>query len=679
MKKNYFNLLLLFISISVFAQQPYYNGIDFTLTGIPLKNALATKIINTHTNQLSYSQIWNACQITDLDPNNSANVLLIYGWENGTDADVTNDLSRSKTNNGGGTGQWNREHVYAKSLGTPNLGTSGPGADAHHLRSADVQRNGTRSSLKFITGSGNSGIVGSGWYPGDQWKGDVARMIMYMWLRYGNRCLPSNVAFGTANSVEPEMINLLLDWNAADPPSSYEDARNTYHDGTGTYAQGNRNPFIDEPYLATLIWGGTPAQDRWGLAAPDTQAPTVPTNLAVSNPTSTTMDLTWTASTDNIGVTAYDIYVDGVYNATSTTNSITITGLTASTTYSFTVLAKDAAGNTSAQSAAVNGTTTAPDTIAPTVPTNLVTSNPSSTTMDLTWTASTDNVGVTAYDIYVDGVYNATSTTNSITITGLTASTTYSFTVLAKDAAGNTSAQSAPVNGTTTAASTYCANETFENIPANNSSYTLRTWTGNDGIANGWTATNARTDQTLTTRAITMRNGVLTSPSIGGGIGSLTVSTQRVFSGGAGVYELFVNGVSKGTVPYGTAVQTTTISNINTTGNISIEFRLGATGTTSDRVKFDDLNWACYTVLGVDSFELSKIKIYPNPATENTLNITTDRDLNVSVFDILGKQILKDNVSNNNTNIDISSLNSGIYFVKLSSDEGTITRKFIKK
>jgi endonuclease I len=270
MKKKYTYLLLLVAGLS-FAQtgspaMPYYNGMDWTQTGTTLKTALANKTISKHTNFISYSEVWNADMITDLDPNNSSNVQLIYGWEVGIDADVTNDLSRDKNNNGGNSGQWNREHVFAKSLGNPTLddgGTSDAGEDAHHLRASDVQRNNNRGSLKFIAGTGNSHAQSGGWYPGDQWKGDVARMMMYMYLRYDTQCLPTAVGIGTVSASDANMLDLFLQWNAEDPVNMYEDNRNTYHGGTGAYAQGNRNPFIDNPYLATRIWGGPAAENRW--------------------------------------------------------------------------------------------------------------------------------------------------------------------------------------------------------------------------------------------------------------------------------------------------------------------------------------------------------------------------------------------------------------------------------
>ncbi len=265
-------LLSYLIVFQLFAQQSYYNDVDLWLDGMALKDELATKIINTHTHTLDYDDAREALKIVDLDPGQNDNVLLIYGFapelcpaSPGNDND---HRRRDKSDFGGAADcEWNREHTYPKSLGTPDLGTSGPGADAHMLRACDVQRNGERGSKKFRDGSGNSHTVNSDyWYPGDEWKGDVARMMMYMYLRYGNRCLPINVGFGTTNAFDSNMINLFLEWNAEDPVSDYEVNRNNYLANAGnTYGQGNRNPFIDNPYLATRIWGGTPAEDIWGI------------------------------------------------------------------------------------------------------------------------------------------------------------------------------------------------------------------------------------------------------------------------------------------------------------------------------------------------------------------------------------------------------------------------------
>lgn len=268
MKKFYFLVLIIAINFSVYAQQSYYDDINLTVTGIALKNELALKVEDTHTNVLSYG--WNATQATDLNPSNSSNVLLIYGYEDGSDADCTNDLERGVNAHGGDPCEFNREHVYPKSLGTPSFeSNSTPGADGHHIRASDVQRNGQRGNQKFADGTGNSRNVTGGWYPGDEWKGDAARVIMYMYIRYGGQCLPTNVGIGSSASTPDDMIELFLKWNSEDPVSTYEDNRNSYHTSGDTYSQGNRNPFIDEPYLANLIWG-TPAgqmdaEDRWGI------------------------------------------------------------------------------------------------------------------------------------------------------------------------------------------------------------------------------------------------------------------------------------------------------------------------------------------------------------------------------------------------------------------------------
>jgi chitodextrinase len=164
------------------------------------------------------------------------------------------------------------------------------------------------------------------------------------------------------------------------------------------------------------------------------------------------INLIWNAATDEIGVAGYRVYRDGALFATlGNVTSYQNTGLSAATTYSYTVQAVDAAGNASSQSMPASATTPAtPDTSAPSTPTGLTATAVSSSRIDLTWTASTDNVGVTRYRLYRNGAFltllgNVTSYQNN----GLSASTTYSYTVQAIDAAGNASGQSAPASATT--------------------------------------------------------------------------------------------------------------------------------------------------------------------------------------------------------------------------------------
>ncbi len=186
---------------------------------------------------------------------------------------------------------------------------------------------------------------------------------------------------------------------------------------------------------------------------PDSQAPTGPTNLSASATTTTATKLTWTASTDNLGVKEYRLYVDGVLKATTTDPIYSLSGLTASTTYSVLVVAVDAAGNVSAPSTTLRVTTLAivvPDSQAPSVPVNLVSSEVQTTSFKLNWAASTDNVGVKEYRIFVDGVLKTTTTDLSLTVSGLTAGTIYTVYVVAVDAAGNASVASTSLKVTTT-------------------------------------------------------------------------------------------------------------------------------------------------------------------------------------------------------------------------------------
>ncbi|MCK4662622.1 MAG: endonuclease [Bacteroidales bacterium] len=184
-----------------------------------------------------------------------------------------------------------------------------------------------------------------------------------------------------------------------------------------------------------------------GGAIVDTEAPSIPNGLGSSDVTETTFTLSWNASTDNVAVTAYDVYQDGSWIGSSANTSYNISGLSAWTTYSMTVKAKDAAGNVSAASSALNVTTA--DTHAPSVPDGLIASNITETTFTLEWNTSTDNVSVSGYDIYQNGSFIGSSSTISYSITGLSAETTYSMTVKAKDAAGNTSSASTILNVTT--------------------------------------------------------------------------------------------------------------------------------------------------------------------------------------------------------------------------------------
>ena len=186
------------------------------------------------------------------------------------------------------------------------------------------------------------------------------------------------------------------------------------------------------------------ASTALGVKTKDTEAPSAPTNVVASSITGTDFTLTWTASTDNEGVTGYDVYLNNNLKTSVAGPSAIITGLVQYTTYSVTVKAKDAAANVSTASTAVDVKTK--DTEIPSAPTNVVASSITGTGFTLSWTASSDNAGVTGYDVYLDNNFKATVTSSPASITGLTQNTTYSVTVKAKDAASNASSASTVIN-----------------------------------------------------------------------------------------------------------------------------------------------------------------------------------------------------------------------------------------
>lgn len=217
-------------------------------TGEPLKAALH-QIISRNTKKLSYSQVWDALKATDQDPANPSNVILLYTGR-----------SQSKGSHGGGANQWNREHVWAKSHG--DFGTAtGPGTDIHHLRPTDVSVNSTRGNKDFDLGGSEIGEAPGNrtdkdsFEPRDKVKGDVARMIFYMAVRYEGRDgfpdLEVNDKVNNGSNPFLGRLSVLKKWNAQDAPDAFEKKRNQV---IFDKYQRNRNPFIDHPEWVNKIW-----------------------------------------------------------------------------------------------------------------------------------------------------------------------------------------------------------------------------------------------------------------------------------------------------------------------------------------------------------------------------------------------------------------------------------------
>ncbi|WP_294291034.1 endonuclease [uncultured Chryseobacterium sp.] len=586
MKRILFPFLLIFAFASTFAQIPtgYYDGTT-GLTGAALKTKLKQIITNGHIDN-GYNGLWTGYQTTDRDNiampgyENDNTILDLYSENpNGTDPYTYNYPSGQCSGNSGPEGLcYNREHVVPQSLFNSNAPMV---SDIHFIRPTDAKVNGMRSnfpygkvgSASYTSQNGSKlgtsispGYSGTVFEPIDAFKGDIARMILYFVTRYESQLS----GFGTGNmlggSAFPGLqtweLNQLLAWHAADPVSATEISRNN-----ASYVyQGNRNPYIDHPEYVAQIWG-TPVAD--------TQAPTTPTNLATSNPSSNSISLSWTASTDNVGVAGYDIYKDGTFYTTVTGTTAIVSGLNPSTTYNFYVIAKDAAGNASTASNTAQGTT------------------------------------------------------------------------LAGGQPGGS-----------------CGTEDFSNIPAAASSYASQNWTSNNIT---WTATDARTDQTINGKAITIRNGNLTSSTISGGIGSLTVTTKLPFSDTSGNLTLQINGNNVGTIPFGTSAATTTVNNINVAGNVVIKIINSETG---KRISIDDLSWTCYSALGTAETTKDKnaFSIYPNPVKNNELSVkgeNLDRISKAQIYDFSGKLIETiENPFKHSNKINLKGLVKGNYILK---------------
>ncbi len=238
--------LLLFPGL--FSQIPpgYYDDAA-GLQGDQLKLALHN-IIDDHT-WYFYNDLRDfILKDTDEDPDNSNNVILLYTGR-----------SQAKNTFGGGANEWNREHVWAKSHGgfgnNPSAGT-----DAHHIRPTDVSVNSSRGNKDFaMGGQEHSEAAGNyyttyTWEPRDEVKGDVARMIFYMAVRYEGGSNEPDLevvdAINTSPNPEHGKLSELLVWNLQDPPDDFEINRNNVIYGY----QENRNPFIDHPEYVNAIW-----------------------------------------------------------------------------------------------------------------------------------------------------------------------------------------------------------------------------------------------------------------------------------------------------------------------------------------------------------------------------------------------------------------------------------------
>ena len=361
----------------------------------------------------------------------------------------------------------------------------------------------------------------------------------------------------------------------------------------------------------------------------DTEAPSVPSGLVSSGIESTLFTLSWNPSTDNVGVAFYEVYKNGILAGNTASASITLTGLTASTIYSMTVKAKDAAGNISAASTSLNVTTiAAPDVLAPTSPAGLTVSALKSNGFTLSWTASTDNVGVVSYEVFRGATSCGTTSSSTLVITGLTASTVYAMTVKAKDAAGNISSASSILNVTTPSVT----DTQSPTIPTNLSASLIN----ENGFTLFWTA-----------------------------------STDNV---GVVSYEVF-----RGTTSCGT----TTSATINITGlTAATEYTMtvkakDAAGNVS--AASQPLKVTTAEELKIET-DQEVVEVYPNPVNDHLLIHSSVLLTNLELVDLSGRIVKMQSMYSEQLFISIAGLPNGIYILRCYSENGTVyLHKIIKE
>ncbi len=611
MKKNYLLLLLLSSFIGL-AQIPagYYN--TATGSGYVLKTQLYN-IIKDHTDR-GYDGLYVTYGTSDRD------VFTAPGYEN--DNTVYDMYTENPTGSTGecsfiyitdedpGTGgttecdSYNREHIIPQSIFSSD---SPMVSDAHFITPTDKHVNGVRSNFPhgtvgtatFTSNNGGrlgnstvTGYSGTAFEPNSAFKGDIARMYFYFVTRYEN--LVAGYSYGMFNNTSNQVFtngfkDLLMAWHNSDPVSIFETTRNN-----AIYArQGNRNPYIDHPEYVDMVWG-CPA---------DAIAPTAATGLIVTGTTSNSASLSWNAATDNTGVTGYDVYVNGIYNTTTGNVTYTVTGLSASTTYNFYVIAKDCQGNTSPVSNNVNGTTTA---------------------------GGTGTASELFFSEYVEG----TATNKGLEIINLTGS------------------------------------------PVDLSIYSIKRQTNGAGA---WSSGLALTGTLVNGSVFLITSNTIAPPCVPSAAANISSAAGEMQFNGNDPMGLFKNGVLIdiiGVLDGGAA-------------NFSIDetLRRKSTVTSPNTVFNKGAEWVVLPVntcgglgdatLNTNEFSEKSFNIYPNPSNGKfNIDFEDDGNYSLEIFSTIGQKVYELKESNNKT-IEINNLQQGIYLVKITKDSKSIVKKII--
>ena len=617
MKFRLLFIFTLFFSFS-FSQIPsgYYN--TATSTGYTLKTQLSN-IIDDHSDQ-GYNAIDGFMSSYDLDNyyETGSNTILDVYSENPSSSDPYNftpgvDECGNYSNEGD---CYNKEHVIPQSVFSSNTPMQ---SDAHQLLPTDGRVNGFRGNFPFgrvndnnlVSQSGisnptqngsklganlnsgySSGYSGTVFEPINEFKGDIARIYFYFITRYENQVgnWSSFAMFdGSSDQVlQTTFLSILIEWHLSDPVSQKEIDRNNniYYNH-----QNNRNPFVDHPEYVSMIWN----------PVTDTEAPTAATNLIASNPTISSIDLSWTAGTDNIAVNTYDIYVDDTNTLSTSNTSITVTSLAANTEFCFTVFAKDASQNTAPSS------------------------NESCETTEQ-GASSTNEIFISEY---VEGSSNnkaleiANFTGNLINLSGYT---------IARDVNGNgTYGAALQLTGMLATGNVHVisrGNASAETVALANqiSSGDAMSFNGDDPVG-------------------LFKNGVL--------------------------IDIFGNFGGTNNFANATYRRKQTVINPTTVFDLAGEW---VTSTIND---ITDLG-SHSAPLGSNDLQENSFSFFPNPARLNKLFFKSTRPLSIEVYSVTGKLILNTTIDPSKS-LDISSLNTGLFIIKMRSNYGTKIKKLIRE
>jgi endonuclease I len=611
MKKIYSLLFLLSFTIGI-GQIPsgYYSSA--TGTGYTLKTQLYN-IIKGHTDN-GYAGLYTTYQSSDIDNfyENDGTILDMYSEKpSGTDPYNYTSGSTQRCGTYSVEGDcYNREHIIPQSVfneASPMV------SDAHFITPTDGKVNGIRSNYPHGTVAsantttlnggklGSSSVVGySGtvFEPINEFKGDIARMYFYFATRYENTVGTYSYSMfdGSSNKVfTTAFLNTLLAWNAQDPVNAREIARNN-----AIYArQNNRNPYIDHPEYVQAIWGSTSS---------DTQAPTAPTNLAVTTKTAASVSLSWSTSTDNVAVSGYDVYMNSALKTTVTTLTTTISGLTASTAYTFYIKAKDAAGNASASSNTVSVTTNSSGGTA----TELLFSEYIEGSSNNKALEIANNTGASVNL----SVYTVKKQTNGAGAwsTGLTLSGTL-----------NSGSKFIIVNSSIASS---CYSTSLANI---STTATELTFNGNDAVG-------------------LFKNGVL-------------IDIIGTFNGGTANFAADV-----------TLRRKSTITSPSTTFNLATQWDSFTTDSCTNLGSKISTKAVKEEIVA----EPDGISLYPNPSNgEFTLYYSnSNKTYTIEIFSMLGQTVfLKENIKQ--SSVSITNLPKGIYLVKITDDSKSTNKKII--